>query len=152
MTWAISIIAGVLTAGFGWCGGRGRDYADKHRLPRWMFESWVRDWLIAPLCPLVALLLGVHGWWLLLSIPLIGGACSTYWKFLPGGVNFWVHGFMIGVAAFPIAMASGHWWLFITRSLLLAIWMGAWSLLISEPNLEESGRYSMVGATIFMLC
>jgi hypothetical protein len=152
MTWVISIIAGVLTATFGWAGGRGDDYADKHGYPRWMFQSWVRDWLIGPVCAIAAWLFGIHSWWLLLMIAATGGALSTYWDFLFGYDNFYFHGFMVGLAAFPIAIVSGHWWLFAVRCVFMAVWMGGWSALISEPNLEEAGRYAPVGATIFMIC
>ena len=152
MTIIISIIGGVLTALFGWMGGRGDDYADYHHYPRWMFKSWVRDWLIAMLCPLIAYLLGVHSWWLVLCIPLIGGALSTYWDELFGFDNFWFHGFMVGVAAAPIAYATGHWALFLVRSLLLALWMGGWSAIWKDAHIEEAGRYFIVGSTIFMIC
>jgi hypothetical protein len=148
----IHIFFGLLTALFGWAGGRGNDYCKAKRYPCWMFQSWVRDWLIATLCPLIAYLLGVHSWWLILSIPLIGGALSTYWDELFGFDNFWFHGFMVGIAVLPIVFVTHTWGMFALRSLLLAIWMGGWSLFISNDHLEEAGRYFPIGATMFLIC
>ena len=152
MSLLISLVSGLFCALFGWSGGRGDEYADKHGYPRWLFKSWTRDWLIAPLCALTALLLGVHSWWVILSIPLIGGSLSTYWEPLFKRHNFWFHGFVVGLAAFPICIASGHWVLFVIRSLFLAVWMGGWSALISDPDGEEAGRYFPVGLTLWMIC
>ena len=148
----LSIIGGILTAYFGWSGGRGDDYADKHGYPRWLFKSWTRDWIIAPLCALACYFYGVHSWWLILTIPLTGGALSTYWDWVYKDTdNFWMHGFFVGLAAFPIAIATGLWWMFAIRTLLLAVWMGGWSKAFSNPHLEDTGRYFIIGSTLWML-
>ena len=153
MTLLISLIGGVLGSFFGWAGGRGDDYWIKNRFfPRWILQSWVRDWLIGPLCVLVAFIFGVHSWWLLLVILLTAAALSTYWDFMFGFDNFWFHGFVVGLAAAPIAYASGHWFLFILRTLLLAVWMGGWSSIFKNPHIEEAGRYFIVPSTLFMIC
>lgn len=153
MTITISIISAIFTTFFGWTGGRGDGYWQKHQnWPRWLLQSWTRDWLISPIVALTAYLLGVHSWWILASIPLTGGTLSTYWDKLFGFDNYWFHGFMIGIAAFPIAIVSGHWWLFGLRALFLAVWMGAWSAIISNADLEEAGRYASVGASVFLIC
>jgi hypothetical protein len=152
MSLLISLASGILCALFGWSGGRGDDYSKKHGYPAWMFKSWTRDWLIAPLCALTAVLLGVHSWIVIFSIPLIGAALSTYWEPLFKRHNFWFHGFMVGVACFPIALVTGHWWMFVARSLLLALWMGGWSALISDADGEEAGRYFIMGSTLWMIC
>ena len=146
------VFASILSALFGWAGGRGEEWAKEHRLPSWMFESWVRDWLIGPLCAITAWILGVHSWLLILMIGLTGGALSTYWDFLFKFDNFWFHGFMIGMAAFPIAIVTGHWVLFIVRSFLLALWMGGWSAIWKDAHIEESGRYIIIPATLGMIC
>jgi hypothetical protein len=148
----ISLASGLLSALFGWSGGRGDDYADKHGYPRWLFKSWTRDWMIAPVCVATAFLLGVHSWWLLLTWPLTGFALSTYWEPLFKRHNFWFHGFMVGVASFPIMISTGHIWMFILRCLVLAVWMGGWSALISDADGEEAGRYFPVGLTLWMIC
>lgn len=149
----ISLISGFLSSLFGWAGGRGDAFWVKYRIgQRWMWQSWVRDWLIAPLCALIAFWLGVHSWWLLLCILATGGAISAYWDRLFGFDNFWFHGFVIGLAAFPIVLTTGHWWLFILRTLILAIWMGGWSAIFKNPHIEEAGRYFIVPSTLWMIC
>ena len=151
--WIITFISGLLTGFFGWCGGRGDDYWRKHpRWPRWLLRSWVRDWLIGPVVVATAYLLGVHSWWILLTIGLTGAALSTYWDFLFGFDNFWFHGFVIGIAGAPIAYVTGHWWMFALRCLILAVWMGVWSLAWKDADIEEGGRYVLVGSTVWLIC
>jgi hypothetical protein len=156
----IAILGGTLTAFFGWTGGRGHEWAQKGGWPKWtwpLFDSWSRDWMISPICAALALVY-IHPWsWhMLWALPLMvaatGGALSTYWDDLFGFDNFWFHGFVVGLASFPIAIITGHWWLFLGRAILLALWMGAWSAAISNADLEESGRYAPVGATLWLLC
>ena len=152
MDYCITIIAGILTAYFGWSGGRGYDYADKHGYPRWLFRSWTRDWMIAPICALWAYFYGVHSWWLILVIPATGGALSTYWDWLWGYDNFYCHGFFVGLAAFPIAIATGAWWMFLLRILVVTLWMGIWSKSFTNPHVEDLGRYAVIGSTLWMVC
>ena len=149
----ISIISTILTAFFGWSGGRGDDYWKAHpRWPRWILQSWTRDWIIGPVLAAAAYLLGVHSFWIIASILTTGAALSTYWDELFGYDCFWFHGLVIGLAAFPIAFVTGHWWMFGIRALILAAWMGIWSYLIDDAGLEEAGRYAILGATIQMIC
>ena len=152
-TFIVSVIAGVLTAFFGWTGGRGDDYWKKHpKWPRWLLQSWTRDWLIGPVCALAAMALGVQSWWLLLLIPATALALSTYWDWLFGFDNFFMHGLFVGLMAFPLAIATGSYEMFIMRSILLSLWMGIWSGIFDNVHIEESGRYAIVGSTIFMIC
>jgi hypothetical protein len=153
MIFLYSFLVGCLTAFFGWTGGRGRDYWEKHKnWPLWLLSSWTRDWLIGPICAVFAWVLGVHSLWLLLMIMATGGALSTYWDTLFGFDNFWFHGFMVGLAAFPIAIVTGHWVLWAVRCIILAVWMGGWSASIGDAHVEEAGRYFIVGSTIAMVC
>ena len=84
-------------------------------------------------------------------IPAIGGALSTYWDKLFGFDNFWFHGFMVGIAFFPVAIATGNWVMFGWHSLVLAVWMGGWSAIFGNAHVEEAGRYFVIGATIWMV-
>ena len=80
------------------------------------------------------------------------GALSTYWDRLFGYDNFFFHGLVIGLASFPIAIVTGQWWMFAIRSLVLCLWMGIWSGITKDAGLEEAGRYSMIGLTVWMIC
>ena len=147
----LSLISGILSGFFGWTGGRGDDYWRDHPTwPRWILQSWTRDWLVSLVFALSVWILGVHSWWILLSIPITAAALSTYWDPVFGYDNYWIHGLFVGLAAFPIAIATGHWWIFLIRSLILCVWMGAWSAIFKDADIEESGRYFIVGVTAFM--
>jgi hypothetical protein len=149
----IPVLVGLITGVLGRLGGAGDDFWKKHpKWPRWIFQSWVRDWLIGPVCCLVAYLAGVHCWWILATILLTGAALSTYWDFLFGYDNYTFHGLMVGLAAFPIAYCSGEIQMFLLRIIILTAWMGVWSALIKNDNLNEFGRYFIVGYTLFMIC
>lgn len=105
------------------------------------------------LTTLLAYLLGVHSWWLLLAFVAMIGAISTYWDVIFNDWdNFWFHGFMLGVACFPIAIATGHWWLFGIRCVVLALFMGIWSYTWKWDIAEETGRGFIIPATLFMIC
>ena len=140
----INILYGIITGVFGRLGGMGG---------AWWKSSWVRDWLIGPVCCLVAFLNGVNDWWILATIITTAGALSTYWDWLfDDEDNFFMHGLMVGIAAFPIAIATGLWWMFALRCVILCLWMGIWSYIFEWDDAEEFGRYFIVGSTIFMLC
>lgn len=96
--------------------------------------SWVRDWLVAPILCLVLWLLGlVAGIWgwvaLLATLGLTGATISTYHLFLPkpeayNGFYYAWHGLFIGLAAFPVALATHHWAGWGLRTLALPILFG----------------------------
>lgn len=101
----------------------------------------------------LAYLLGVHSWWLVLSFGLTIASISTYWDFACNNWdNHYLHGFFIGLSAFPIAIVTGHWWLFIARALILAVFMGLWSRLWGWDIAEETGRGFVIPATLWMVC
>jgi hypothetical protein len=94
-------------------------------------------------CPtvLVALcwiLFGFH--WV--YIPMFGlcfGALTTYWDFLFGYDNFWMHGFM---CALPTALLCWFipWWIPVIHIIICTVGMGLWSKIISWDVAEEAGR------------
>ena len=71
--------------------------------------------------------------------------------FNKGEDNFWMHGFFVGVAAAPIAYATGHWWLFLLRCAILCIWSGVWSRIWKWDVAEESGRLLPLIPTLYMI-
>ena len=141
MNIATAVVFSVICAVLYRCGGSGR------------YPRAVRVVGIPILLALEAFLMGVHSWWVLLSIPITIGAISTYWDFLDGDYdNFWLHGFILGLSAAPIAYASGHWWLFGARCLVLAVFMGVWCLIWKWDIAEETGRGFSLGVTMLMIC
>lgn len=142
MTWLIaSAICGIL----GRLGGIGKPFDTKYR-----------D-LGCPLITYGYLLLGWRpgdfmGWVMVfLAFGLTFGALTTYWDDLFGFDNHWFHGFMCGLAAFPLFWAGIAWWLILIRALALAVLMGGWSRIFKDVWIEETGRYFVLCATIPIL-
>ena len=138
MRFLLIIIAAVISALLGRMGGSGK------------YPRQTRVIGIPVLMAGLAWLLGIHSWWLLLMIPAMIGAISTYHDYI-GFDNFWLHGFVIGCATFPIALYNGHWWMFAFRCLFLAVSCGGWSQAVKNDVLEELGRYFLVPLCLFML-
>lgn len=68
-----------------------------------------------------------------------------------GKDNFFMHGFMCGLALFPVIFITGSWVGFIVRSFVLALLMGGWSRLIGNDTAEEFGRGFVLPITIFLV-
>lgn len=86
------------------------------------------------------------GW--LLLIPVFGlmfGGLTTYWDELFGKEdNFFMHGFMIALACFPLFWAGIHWWAIGIRCVILAVSMGVWCKIFSNDIVEECGRGAFI--------
>lgn len=124
-------------------GGLSKE--QKYWIPVWMRHSWVRDWL-CPLCCLLPLFLQHPSWLFFPAYGAMGGAFSTYWKY-KGNANFWLSGFVVGIAAAPLLLCGFVWWHLAIRTLFLAVTWGGWSALIGNDHAEEHGRGFLVGAS-----
>ena len=138
-------IACIVSAILYRAGGMGKEADAKPTwMPLWLRKSWVRDWL----CPMVFLLATLFFWqpstltdWLMI-LPfygLSGAALSTYWDWLFGKDNFYMHGFGCGLAGFCL-ITFVPWWILVIRLIVCTVGMG----LISEKSdvdyVEELGR------------
>lgn len=136
---SILILLCVLSGVLGRMGGSGR------------YPRQVRVIGIPLMLTIIAFFLGVHAWWaLLLFCGLSIGAVSTYHDYL-GADNFWVHGAALGLASFPLAVVTGHWWMLLLRVIVLAVWMGAWSLIWKNAVVEEYGRYFPLPVSMLLI-
>lgn len=125
------------------------------------FNTKIRDLGVPTVCTGLIILLGIpDGLWSYLAlIPSFGimfGTLTTYRYFLPKPTDYtWVHyalhGFMVALALFPFAWATGLWLGFIIRVLTCAIGVGAWSHFTKWDILEEGGRGFIICATIPLL-
>jgi hypothetical protein len=70
----------------------------------------------------------------------MGGAFSTYWDWINGKDNFWLHGFFVGLSIFPFVFFGLAWWIVLLQAVVSAVAMGVWSLLIGTDYVEEMGR------------
>ncbi len=66
---------------------------------------------------------------------------TTYWdKLFKDKDNFYMHGFMAGLSAFPLFWTGIHWYAILIGAIICGALMGIWSKKISQDWLEESGR------------
>jgi hypothetical protein len=146
----ISLLASILSGLFYRTGG-----SDK-------FPSWVRDWLVSPILCLVlaflGLVVGLWGWLaLVLTLGLTGAAISSYHYFLPkpdhyNGFWYALHGLVIGLAAFPVALVTHHWIGWGIRCLCLPIFMGVWYGAMKRNDFwHEFGRGAAILASAPLL-
>jgi len=146
MNWILILLSSIISAILYRAGGMDKgDITEPKWIPKWLRQSWVRDWL----CP-AALLFAVCFFWapyhwlswvmLLLFYGLSGGALSTYWDELFGYDNFWFHGFMCGLAGIPLIWFGIPWQLLVIRVVVCTIGMGLWSKIIDKDYVEEMGR------------
>lgn len=113
-------IAGILYRLGG--AGKNNDWLDFAR------RSWVRDWPIPVVVFLTLwLLIGIKlsHWWVYLAIWLLmGGALSTYYDTIFCYDNMYAHGFMVGVATFPLVWVGIHLWVIVIYAGALGLSMG----------------------------
>ena len=149
--WSIAVILSALLYRFG-----GMSKEEVSWVPIILRKSWIRDWVIPLVCYGYMLTLqhpfNLLGWLLLIpTIALTGGAISTYWDKLFGKDNFYAHGFMIGLAAFPLIWAGVAWWLILIRALAMGLGMGLWCRWFSNVWVEECGRGAFIAANLPLL-
>jgi hypothetical protein len=123
----------------------------------------MRDWLIPPLAyGLLFYLKTPSIWWQWLlifpAILLTGFALTTYWDFLFNNKdNFYMHGAMVGLGAFPMIWAGVHWYMVLIRLIILAVFMGQLNYWVNKKAIpfrdwiEELGRGLIIIATIPLL-
>ncbi len=117
-------------------------------------------WVRGAICPLLALLLyiylkGFHlsFWWAYLAFyGLSYAAISTYWDFLCGFDNHWLHGFFLGLASIPLYWVGVHWWAILIRTIACAVLIGAWSAIWKWDIAEEWGRGFIFTVSVWLLC
>ena len=145
-----SIISGVLYR----LGGMGDDGRQRYpKLPGWIFNTKVRDWGCPAVCLPWLAVLGVSAvWWLhLISFLLFYLALTTYWDRVFGYDNFYAHGFMCGLAYFPLCFDGLSWWVMLGRAVILGAMMGAWCKYFSNAVVEEMGRGGFLVLTLLVM-
>ena len=124
------------------------------------FKTWMRDWVIPPIIYGYLVYHNHNNWWLLFpAIILTGGALTTYLDKLSsdGEGNFYLHGFMVGLGAFPFIWAGVAWWLVVARAVLLGLLIGKLNWLVNKFTIpfsdwiEELGRGFLIGVSILLL-
>lgn len=137
----LTILCSIITSILYRAGGLS--LSQPYWIPVWMRHSWVRDWL----CPFFCLLplFIQHPSWLFLPIyGAMGGAFSTYWEY-KGEPNFWLSGFVLGLAAAPLVFCGFIWWHLAIRAVFLAVSWGVLCTLSGNDHAEEHGRGFLAG-------
>jgi len=154
MWWLIplSILSAVFYRIGGW-GGEGR--VRFPNLPEWVFNTKARDIGCPILCfASYGLLLGftVVPWFIhLLCFLLLFGSLTTYWDWITGEDNFWLHGLACGLSYIPYAFYTGDFLSTVFRALALAVFMGVISALSGNDVVEETGRGGSIVATLLII-
>jgi len=139
----LSFITGITYS----LGGRGRDFADRHRLPRWMFDRVLMRLFITPLIFCVALLFkakfSIYPY--LIIYGLSYGAMTTYGKIGKQEDVYWwnwlICGFLYGMVLLPLLITGSiTLGFFCARTILLSVVTCLWSQAIGIAWLEDGGR------------
>ena len=149
------IVLSVVSAILYRLGGASKEDQDKE-------FPWIPDWFKSlpkkrdvgcTLCALgsVALINHTAPWWVwVLSFGMLWSGLSTYWDFLFGDEdNFWMHGFMCGLAFILFGMTIGWLWVAL-RCVILAVLVGGWSALIGDAKWEEMGRGFLLTSSVLL--
>lgn len=103
---------------------------------------------------LTAIIWGFLTWWLVLCIPLLIGALSTYWK-KKGTEAKWYNwaftGFGYSCALLPLAIQYHLYIPWIVFSVVMTAAITLWSVLIGKDVLEECGRGAILILTLLIL-
>lgn len=155
------VLLSCLSAICGRAGGMGKE---PEALPKWIpvtfRQSWARDWLCPLFCVLplltqvnltnwvnIACLFGFYG--------ATGGMLTTYWDWINGKDNFWLSGFMVGIACMFLIPLGVAWYLILIRSIVLAVLWGVNNLICNhyptKDGVEEFVRYGVLPLTMLIL-
>lgn len=98
----------------------------------------------------VYFLLGVHNWLAhIICFVLLYASLTTYHDYV-GFDNHWLHGFFIGLAYVPFGF-DGEWITWGVRCLVLAVSMGAWSVIFGNDWVEELGRGAFIPTSLLII-
>ena len=92
-------------------------------------------------------------WWIhLLIAGITYGFLTTYWDFLNGKDNHYLHGFGIGLAILPLVIIGSISWVsFFLHLFTITMFMGIWSSKHTNDNVEEYGRGSSILWSLLIL-
>lgn len=106
-------------------------------------------------CPLVVLgtiaLMGVSApWWCWLLSFLLMYASNSYFDFIDGTDNYYLHGFFFGLSLLPF-LGVIAWWSIVIRAIVLGLFMGLWCKYNYDVLMEEGGRGASISLTLPLL-
>lgn len=105
-------------------------------------------------CPIISILLMIFLFkfkltfqtWGIITISF-GASCAlitTYWDWITGKDNFYLHGAGIALAYLPFAIVTGDWLALILRTIVLGGAMGLWCKFFKKDYVEEIARGAFI--------
>lgn len=151
----LSLICGAASAVLYRMGGMGGEGRLKYpNLPKWFFDSKIRDLGLPTLMTAYYLSTRQLHWSLFICFMLMFGSLTTYWK-RKGSDAKWFNWLFTGlgysICMLPFAISSGHYWGFIIRCLVVTATTVLWSQLIGKDWLEEGGRGFIINSTLWLI-
>lgn len=145
----LTIVCAVISSILYRAGGLSKE--QKYWIPVWMRHSWVRDWFCPFFC-LLPLFIQHPSWLFIPAYGLMGAAFTTYWDSVyKNKDNFWLAGFGVGLAAFPLIFCGFAWHMLLLRAVLLAVTWGFWCAIFGNDHVEEHGRGFFAGISSAIL-
>lgn len=146
MIYIYLFLLSVMTAILYRLGGASKEDQDKEFpwIPRWFKDIPKKRDVMANLVSLFSLsLIGITApWWAWgLSFGLLWASLSSYWDWMFGYDNFFMHGIMCGISILPLVI-WGNLSLssFFVRAILMSLSIGLWSYYNGNATFEELGR------------
>lgn len=90
-------------------------------------------------------------WLYVIAFGLSWGFLTTYWDFITGKDNFYLHGLFCGLAFIPLHWIGLSWGVIGIRAIVCAILMGLWSAWQGNDIKEEFGRGFILTVTLPIL-
>ena len=146
MNYIYQIILSIGSAILYRLGGSSKTDQDKEFpwIPRWFKNIPKKRDVMSNIVKLFGVyLLGIYApiWVWFISFGLLWASLSTYWDWMFGYDNFYMHGFMCAFSLLPLVLFGNLLLgIFIIKFIILAIGMGLWSKFNGNATKEELGR------------
>ncbi len=138
----LSIVSAILYR----LGGSSRVDQDKEFpwIPRWFKNIQKKRDAMSNIVKLIGVyLLGIYApvWAWFICFGLLWASLSSYWDWMFGYDNHYMHGFMCGFSLLPLVIFGTLGLVpFLIQSVLLGLTMGLWSKYNGNATKEELGR------------
>lgn len=102
------------------------------------FNTKVRDFGVPLVCLAYMLSFVAVDWWVhAISAVLLFASLTTYWQFIHGEDDFYIHGAGIGLAYLAYSVVV-PWWIICVRAVLLSLFMGGLNWAVHKFNVKHS--------------
>jgi len=89
-------------------------------------------------------------WWCWVTSIFLMSILNSYFDFIDGTDNYYLHGLVQGLAILPF-MVVIPWWLIVARAIVMGLFMGLWCKYFMNVWVEELGRGASLSFTLPIL-